>query len=115
MNYLDIATVTRRSIRGVFALVSRTFFIGVFNLVINILLTIYLSPSVFGVYFLVTAVIAFLQYFSDIGLAAALIQKKETVTQEDLSTTFFIQQGLVIIAVVISIFLSPFIKSIYHF
>jgi O-antigen/teichoic acid export membrane protein len=115
MEELDIAAVTRRSIKGVFALVSRTFFIGIFNLVINVLLTIYLSPTAFGVYYLVTAVIAFLQYFSDIGLAAALIQKKEQLTPEDLSTTFTIQQALVISAVLIALVLSPYLGKFYHF
>ncbi len=115
MEELDIAAVTKRSIKAVFALVSRTFFIGIFNLIINILLTIYLSPTAFGVYYVVTAVIAFLQYFSDIGLAAALIQKKEQLTEEDLSTTFIIQQGLVISAVIFALFISPFLGKFYHF
>lgn len=115
MEELDIAAVTQRSIRGVFALVSRTFFIQIFTFVINILLTIYLSPVTFGIYYLVTAVIAFLQYFSDIGLAAALIQKKEELTQEDLSTTFIIQQGLVLTGVVIALGVSPFLGRFYRF
>src|SRR5476651_2300781 len=109
MEELDIATITKRSIQGVFALVSRTFFIGIFNLVINVLLGIYLSPAVFGVYALVTAAIAFLQYFSDIGLAGALIQKKGQLTEEDLSTTFIIQQCLMVTAIIIALSLSPFI------
>src|SRR5438128_1890050 len=80
---LDIAAVTKRSIHGVFAFVSRTLFIQIISFIVNILLTIYLTPAIFGIYFVVSAVIAFLQYFSDIGLAAALIQKKEHITQED--------------------------------
>lgn len=114
MEELDIATITNRSIKGIFALVSRTFFIQIINFIANILLTIFLSPLVFGVYFLVTAVIAFLQYFSDIGLAAALIQKKEQLTDEDLITTFTIQQTLVVTAVIIALLLSPLIGSFYH-
>ena len=114
MDELDIAAITKRSIQGVFAFVSRTLFIQIINFVVNILLTIYLSPLVFGVYFLVTAVIAFLQYFSDIGLAAALIQKKEQLTKEDLATTFTIQQVLVITAVVFALLISPWVGTFYH-
>ncbi len=114
MEELDIAAVMHRSIRGVFALVTRTFFIQIITFVVNLLLTVFLSPEVFGVYFVVTAVIAFLSYFSDIGLAGALIQKKETLTQEDLSTTFTIQQMLVIPLVIIAIVLSPIVGNFYH-
>ncbi len=114
MEEIDIEAVTRKSIRGVFALVSRTFAIQVIGLIANLLLTIFLSPSVFGVYFVVSAAIAFLQYFSDIGLAAALIQKKEPITEEELRTTFTIQQILVISVVAIALLLSGFVKSFYH-
>lgn len=114
MEELDIVLITRRSIQGVFALVTRTFFIQLIQFSVNLLLPLFLSPEVFGVYFLVTAVIAFLQYFSDIGLAAALVQKKEKLTDDDLSTTFTIQQILVIIVVVVSLLLSGRITSFYH-
>lgn len=114
MEELDIAAVTKRSIHGVFALVTRTFFIQIVSFTVNFLLTIFLAPSIFGVYFVVSAVIAFLQYFSDIGLAAALIQKKEAITQEDLTTTFTIQQGLVLTAVIIALSLSQVVGSFYH-
>ncbi|HXS14526.1 MAG TPA: oligosaccharide flippase family protein [Candidatus Saccharimonadales bacterium] len=114
MEELDIAAVTKRSIHGVFALVTRTFFIQVVSFTVNFLLTVFLAPSIFGVYFVVSAVIAFLQYFSDIGLAAALIQKKEAMTQEDLVTTFTIQQGLVLLAVIIALSLSQVVGNFYH-
>ncbi len=113
MEELDIAAVTKRSIRGVFALVTRSFFIQVVSFTVNFILTILLSPAIFGVYFVVSAVIAFLQYFSDIGLAAALIQKKEQITQDDLKTTFTIQQLLVISAVVIALVVSPYVGKFY--
>jgi O-antigen/teichoic acid export membrane protein len=114
MEDLDIAAITKRSIHGVFALVTRTFIVQAIAFTTNFLLTIYLSPSIFGVWFIVTAIIAFLTYFSDIGLAAALIQKKEDITQEDLRTTFTIQQVLVITVVVIALFVSPIVGKFYH-
>lgn len=114
MEEIDIEVVTKRSIRGIFALVSRTFAIQVIALVANLLLTIFLSPSVFGVFFVVSAAIAFLSYFSDIGLAGALIQKKDSITDEELRTTFTIQQALVISVVLIALLLSGFVKSFYR-
>jgi O-antigen/teichoic acid export membrane protein len=113
MEELDIATVSRRSIRGVFALVSRTFVIQVISLGVATLLYAFLSVSEIGVFYLVSASIAFLSYFSDVGLAAALIQKKEALTEEDLKTTFTIQQILVIAVVIIALLLSQYIGVIY--
>ncbi len=114
MEELDIAKVKRKSIHGIFALASRTFFIQVVSLISNLLLTIYLAPSVFGIFFVVSAAIAFLSYFSDIGLAAALIQKKEKVTNQDLKTTFTIQQILVLTTVVIALIGSNFVGKFYN-
>lgn len=114
MEEIDIASVTRRSIRGIFALTTRTFTIQIITFLSNFLLTIFLSPQVFGIFFVVSAVMAFLSYFSDIGLAAALIQKKKPVTQEELRTTFTIQQILVIVLVSAALLLSPFISSLYR-
>lgn len=113
MEEIDIAVITKRSIHGVFALVSRTFLIQIIGFAVNFFLYIFLSPAVIGVYFVVSAVIAFLQYFSDIGLAGALIQKKEALTDEDLRTTFTIQQSLVVSICVLALLISPFISKFY--
>lgn len=114
MEEIDIQAVTKRSIRGILALTSRTFTIQIITFLSNFLLTIFLSPQTFGIFFVVSAVIAFLSYFSDVGLAAALIQKKEPITEEDLKTTFTIQQALVIILVALALILSPYISSLYR-
>ena len=113
MDELDVATVTKRSIHGVFALVSRTFVIQIINLAVALVLYAYLQESEIGIFFLVSASIAFLSYFSDIGLAAALIQKKEALTDEDLKTTFTIQQALVLTLVIIALLSSGFIGQLY--
>ncbi len=114
MEEVDIEVITKRSIHGVVALVSRTFTIQIVSFASNFLLTIFLSPAVFGVFFVVSAAIAFLSYFSDIGLAAALIQKKDAITEEELRTTFTIQQFLVIAVVIVALSLSSAIGSFYH-
>jgi PST family polysaccharide transporter len=114
MEEIDIAVVTKRSIRGIFALTSRTFVIQIVSFLANFLLTIFLTPSIFGVYFVVSAAIAFLSYFSDIGLAAALIQKKEDITRDDLKTTFTLQQIMVVSVVVVALLLSNFVGNFYH-
>jgi O-antigen/teichoic acid export membrane protein len=114
MEEVDIALITKRSIHGIFALTSRTFVIQIVSFLANFLLTIFLSPAIFGVYFVVSAAIAFLSYFSDIGLAAALIQKKEAITRQDLVTTFTLQQILVVSVVLIALAMSGSIAGFYH-
>ncbi len=78
-----------------------------------LLLTTYLGPKEFGLYALVGSIIVILGYFSDIGLAASLIQKKDPPTKSDLQTTFTIQQGLVLLSVAVALVAAPFIKSFY--
>jgi O-antigen/teichoic acid export membrane protein len=106
--------VKRRSVSGVLALISRTFIVQVISFLATLALTIFLDPNIYGIFYLVSSVVNFLAYFSDVGLAAALIQKKENLTKEDLATTFTVQQGLVICLLLILFALSPFIKEQYH-
>lgn len=113
MQEIDIATITKRSIHGVFALVSRTFLIQIIMQLVSFFLTIYLLPAEYGVFYIVSAAIAFLGYFSDIGLAAALIQKKEPLTKDDLKTTFTIQQGLVIAVSILALLFSSTVGKFY--
>lgn len=110
---LDLALIRKKSVAGVLALTSRTFLLQLINFGAMFLLTIFLSPAVFGVFFIVTAAVNFLNYFADIGLAAALIQKKERLTRTDLKTTFTIQQILVIALVLLALLFSGMVANFY--
>lgn len=114
MEEIDIALIKKRSLTGVVALTSRTFILQLIAFVSTFLLTIFLSPQIFGVFYVVSAIINFLGYFADIGLAAALIQKKEDLTREDLVTTFTIQQLLVGTSVIIALICSPVVADFYR-
>ncbi len=114
MEEIDIALIKKKSLTGILALTSRTFLLQIIAFGATFLLTIFLSPQIFGVFYVVSAIINFLGYFSDVGLAAALIQKKEMLTQEDLSTTFTIQQILVGSVVLIALIFSQPIGDFYH-
>lgn len=111
---LDVDIVKRRSVTGILAITFRTFFLQVISLVAVFLLTVFLSPEEYGIYFVVSAVVNFLIYFSDIGLAAALIQKSKSLKRKDLITTFTIQQTLVVTLVTVSLILSRPIANFYH-
>lgn len=110
---IALETVKKRAFKGVVVLTGRTFIISTISLVATGLLAVYLDPSEFGVYWIVTAIVNFLAYFSDIGLAAALIQKKDKVTDKDLNTTFTIQQGLVLMLLIILFITTPIFTKIY--
>ncbi len=114
MQDADIALIKQKSIIGAVALTARTFFLQIVAFAGTFFLTIFLTPSVFGVFYVVSAIISFLGYFSDIGLAAALVQKKDDVSRDDLVTTFTIQQLLVGILVIVSLVASPGIASFYR-
>src|SRR3989344_9386189 len=110
---ISIETVKKRSVAGVMVLTGRTFLLQIIGLVAQLFLFAYLGKYEFGVFAIVSAVINFLVYFSDIGLAAALLQKKEKPTDLDLKTTFTVQQILVFILVGVVFLLTPFLVSKY--
>lgn len=108
---IDVAMIKRRSVAGVLAYTSRMALMQVVSFFGIFLLTIFLEPGIFGVFFVVTAIISLLRYFSDIGLAAALIQKREEITEEDLKTTFTIQQAMVLTVVILAFFASGWVAA----
>jgi O-antigen/teichoic acid export membrane protein len=110
---ITLEAIKSRAVRGVAVLTGRTFVLSIISLVATGFLTVFLSPSEFGVFWIVSAIINFLAYFSDVGLAAALIQKKEVVTNNELRTTFTIQQILVLLLVILLVVSTPFLENYY--
>lgn len=113
MDEVDINKIKERSVKGVLALTTRSLLLQLISFIATFLLTVFLSPSAFGTFYVVSAFINFFTYFSDIGLAGALIQKKEEITSDDLKTTFTIQQILVGTLVLIGLIISPMFASFY--
>jgi len=112
---VSLEAVKSRAVKGVAVLTGRTFLLSILSLVATGFLTVFLNPSEFGVFWIISAVVNFLAYFSDVGLAAALIQKKENVNSEELKTTFTIQQLLVVLLLVILFAATPFLQRYYAF
>ena len=110
---ITLEAVKKRAVSGVVVLTGRTFLLSIITLVATGLLTVFLSPEEFGVFWAVSAVVNFLAYFSDIGLAAALIQRKKKLHRKDLVTTFTVQQGLVFTLIFLLLILTPVIKRYY--
>ncbi len=111
---ISLETVKKRSVRGVVTLTGRYFVLYAMTLVAQIFLGAFLTREQFGVYGVVSAAVNFLVYFSDVGLAASLIQKKEAVSEEDLKTTFTVQQILVFVLFLVLVLVSGSIRETYH-
>jgi len=111
---LDLELIKKKAISGVVTFTLRTFFIQIFSYIAVFVLTIILDEPTYGIYVFVSALINIFVYFSDIGLAAALIQKKEELNQKDLSTTFTIQQTIVAILVLLGLIFSKTITDFYN-
>jgi O-antigen/teichoic acid export membrane protein len=110
---ISLETVKSRSVRGVITLTGRYFVLYGISFVAQAFLGAFLSIAEFGIFSIVSAVVNFLVYFSDIGLAASLIQKKEKPTDKDLITTFTVQQILIITLIILVLVFSPNIKTFY--
>lgn len=91
--------IKNKAIRGVIALTGRTMVLQVFNTIAFVILAAILSPSQIGVFIIVSAVIRIFNLFTDVGLGAALVQKKDKLHENDLKVAFTIQEILVVFAI----------------
>lgn len=109
----NIQELKRKSLTGIGALVRRQVILKILFFIGNVILARLLAPQIFGVYAIVSFVVQFFSTFSDVGLGAALIQKKGELTREELSTTFWLQQALVWLVAGVAVALAPLALRIY--
>ena len=111
---LELETISKRAVKGAFTLTTRKFLLQIVSYLGSIFLARLLTPEIFGIFAIVSFVIAFFSFFSNAGLGAALIQKKEKLTKKDLAVAFTTQQALTFILILLVFALSPVINSYYH-
>ncbi|MBD3250810.1 MAG: oligosaccharide flippase family protein [Candidatus Pacebacteria bacterium] len=109
----EVAAIKQKSISGVFSYFLRTAILQGIGLVSAFLLSAFFNPEDFGVYGYVTQIIGLLVFFSDVGLAASLVQKKDDPTLKDYRTAFSVQQFLSWLIVVITLVIAqtPLVAS----
>jgi O-antigen/teichoic acid export membrane protein len=112
---LKTKQIGQRAVKSVVALISRTFFLNAINFAGTLALTIYLTREEFGVFIIASSVIEILTYFSDIGLAGALIQKPGKLSKKEIEATFTIQEVLVLSGIGLAVLLSSSIRDFYGF
>lgn len=110
----ELTAIKQKAIKGIFTLTGRTFILQAISFFGFFLLTIFLNKAEIGLFFAVSELVAILGYFSDIGLAAALIQKKEKPKLKEIRSTFTIQQVLVVTLVALVFIFTPKIKNFYN-
>lgn len=103
--------IKNKTIRSIVALTGRTILLQVVSTFSFFILGIYFSPSTFGIYGITLAILRIFTLFTDVGLGAALIQKKDELEENDLKTVFTIQEILVVTTVTIGLLLTPVIKN----
>lgn len=101
MEKIDLQEIKHKTTKNVLFLSFRNIGIQAVSTLGFFILTILLGTGEVGLFAIVAESVGILGYFSDIGLAGALIQKKDEVKKSDLQTTFVIQQILVIISLIV--------------
>jgi len=102
---LDLQEIKLKTTKNVLFLSFRNIGIQAVSTIGFFILTILLGTGEVGLFAIVAESVGILGYFSDIGLAGALIQKKDEVKKSDLQTTFLIQQILVILSLIVISFI----------
>ena len=108
---ISLEVVKDRAVKGIAVLTGRTVILNIISFIAQGLLWAFIEPQEFGTFLLVSATINFLSYFADIGLGAALIQKKEKPQNADYKTVFTVQEILVLAIVGIVFLITPLLSK----
>jgi len=111
---IPLKEIKNRVVKSFMSLTARQIALRVISFIsLNVILAKVLPVETLGIFNIATAVITFFAFFSDIGLAASLIQKKEAVTDADIKTVFTIQQLIITTLSLVIILSAPFIGDFY--
>ena len=111
---MDYEEVKHKAIRGIVALTGRAILLQAANFLTFNFLAALLGTINIGIFIAVSAIRDIFNLFIDVGLGAALVQKKEEVTHEELSSTFVIQEVLVVLTIIAGFFLTGWVRAYLH-
>ncbi len=113
MEELNLKQLGRASMRSIIALVSRTFILQIIQTAASLIILSILVPADVGIYVAVIAIQRIISFFTDFGLGAALVQKKEALTQEDLKTSFTLQASITFLIFLIVFAFKDYISTYF--
>lgn len=112
--HINVGSLKQSAIKGF----SWNLFDKIINQVGSFLLLIYLSrelsPSDFGLIAMLAIFLAISQTIIDSGFSQALVQKSKAVSEDDMSTVFYINISISILLYSILYFSAPYIASFYQ-
>lgn len=108
----NIKQIKQRGVLSAGSLLFQSGFSAILGFAAFFILTLKSNLYLLGIYNTVLAMMAFFNYFSNLGLAAAIIQKKE-VDEKDLNTAFIIQTALSLIVIIVGFFLTNYLFILY--
>lgn len=111
---LSFKLLKSRAVKGIAILTGQNFLLQGIVAAGFFALSVFLNQEEVGLFIAVSELVAILGYFSDIGLAASLIQKKEKPTTEEIRSTFTLQQGLVLFLLAWAVVFTPQLANFYH-
>lgn len=114
MQEFDASTIRRRSAQGVVALTLRTFFLNLLSFGASLVVFTLLAPQEVGLYTAVLAMQKIVSFFTDFGLGAALVQKKESLVEADITTSFTIQSSLTLFIFLVAFVSQHALGSFFH-
>ena len=115
MDEINIQEIKHKTTANVVFLSFRNIGIQAIAIIGFFILSILLGTGEVGLFAIVAESVGILGYFSDIGLASALIQKREEITEKELRTTFLIQQLLVFLSLIVVAAIYPKISISRHY
>ena len=110
---MEFSELKRKSLTGIGSLLQRQILGSGIMFLGNIILARILMPQVFGIYAIVAFIVQFFSIFSDVGIGASLIQKKERLNAAEVSTLFWLQQMLALALAVIVFAAAPLALRVY--
>lgn len=110
----DFALVKSRAVKGVLALTSRTFLLQLISVVSRFVLGAFLSPQDIGIFGATTSVMLLVNYFTDFGFGAALVQKKEKIEDHEIATVFTTQFFITLLIFAIFFIGQTYINGVFR-
>lgn len=108
----EVVAIGRRGRSAIIQLTLRTGALRVISLVGTVVLARVLLPQDFGAFAVIAFLIGVLAPVADLGMAAALIQKRDRPTENDIATVFTTQQVVWSVLFVVTFLLAPLISLV---